>query len=175
MSTETNDTMEGCGGGSWPSPQKEHEWLKQYVGEWESDGEAMMGPDQPPAKLKGVESAAMVGGFWIVSRIDGGVVDVMPYQQVYTIGYDPEKGKYIGTIVDSMSSRVGLYYDGVADEKENKLVMYFDGPTPDQSAQTTYRETTVMKTPDHKHFTSEMKLPDGSWVTTMTIHVRRKK
>jgi len=32
-----------------PAPQKEHEWLKQFVGEWESV-EATILPDQPGMK-----------------------------------------------------------------------------------------------------------------------------
>ena len=29
-------------------PQKEHQWLQKLVGEWTSEGEADMGPGQPP-------------------------------------------------------------------------------------------------------------------------------
>ena len=29
-------------------PQKEHQWLDKFVGEWISEAECMMGPDQPP-------------------------------------------------------------------------------------------------------------------------------
>jgi len=34
-------------------PQKEHAWFKQLVGDWTMEGEALMGPDQPPMKSKG--------------------------------------------------------------------------------------------------------------------------
>src|SRR6185436_14528759 len=36
-----------------PKPQKEHEWLQQLVGEWETEGEAVAEPDKPPVKTKG--------------------------------------------------------------------------------------------------------------------------
>ena len=29
-----------------PKPTKEHEWLKQFVGEWDIDSEASFGPEQ---------------------------------------------------------------------------------------------------------------------------------
>ena len=32
-------------------PQKEHQWLEKLVGEWTYEGEAIMGPDQPPEKF----------------------------------------------------------------------------------------------------------------------------
>jgi hypothetical protein len=32
-------------------PQKEHQWLQRFIGEWTFEGEAMMEPDQPPSKF----------------------------------------------------------------------------------------------------------------------------
>ena len=40
-----------------PAPQKEHEWLKQFVGEWETHSEAVMGPGQPAIKCEGTMNA----------------------------------------------------------------------------------------------------------------------
>src|SRR5688572_28399357 len=31
-----------------PQPTKEHEWLKQFAGEWDVETEAFVAPDQPP-------------------------------------------------------------------------------------------------------------------------------
>ncbi len=48
-------------------PQQEHEWLGQLIGDWESEMECVMGPDQPPMKSKGTESVRSLGGlgaFW---------------------------------------------------------------------------------------------------------------
>jgi hypothetical protein len=48
-------------------PQKEHAWFKQLVGDWTMEGEAFMGPDQPPMQSKGFETVSMLGEFWMVA------------------------------------------------------------------------------------------------------------
>src|SRR4030081_2182291 len=63
------------------------------------------GPGQPPTKLKGVESSRLIGGFWFVAQIKSTVPD-FPYEQILTIGYDPVKKKYIGMVIDSMTSHI---------------------------------------------------------------------
>src|SRR5262245_44558224 len=82
-------------------PLKEHEWLKQFVGEWDSD--ASQEPGKPPQKGKLTESARMLGELWIVAEIKSTDPN-QPMTGVLTIGYDPEKKKYVGTWIDSTSS-----------------------------------------------------------------------
>src|SRR5262245_17188305 len=78
-----------------PPPEKEHAWLEQLAGEWESEIECHMVPDQPPMKGKSSESARMLGGFWLVSEGTGEMMD-MKMTSVLTLGYDPGKKKYVG-------------------------------------------------------------------------------
>ena len=76
-----------------PVPQKEHQWLLQFAGEWETEAEATMEPGKPPIKCKGTESARTVGGFWMIAENKGKFMD-MPVTGVMTLGYDPEKKKW---------------------------------------------------------------------------------
>src|SRR5204862_4531291 len=94
----------------FPKPQKEHEWLQQLVGEWETESEIVAEPGKPPLKSKGSESARMVGGFWIQSEHKGDAFGT-PFTGILTLGYDVEKKKYIGTWIDSMMPRL-WQYDG---------------------------------------------------------------
>src|SRR5215218_10383358 len=73
-----------------PAPQKEHEWLQQLAGEWETETEAVFGPGQPPVKCKGTETTRVLGGFWAVAEVKGNPMG-MPMTGVMTIGYDPQK------------------------------------------------------------------------------------
>src|SRR5437660_3538014 len=84
-----------------PSPQKEHEWLQQLVGEWQTETEADMGPGQPPLKCKGTESVRSLGGYWTHGEVKGDV-NGMPVTGIMTLGYDPQAKKYVGTWVCSM-------------------------------------------------------------------------
>jgi hypothetical protein len=156
-----------------PGPVKEHAVLEKFVGEWESEGEAFMAHGQPPTKLKGVESSRMIGGFWFVAEIKSTVPD-FPYEQILTIGYDPAKAKYIGTVIDSMTSHI-WQYEGTFDATGNVLTWETEGPVPSPETPSKFREVTELKSPDHKVFTSSILAPDGSWNTMMTINIRRKK
>jgi hypothetical protein len=156
-----------------PGPVKEHELLQKFVGEWESEGEAFMVPGQPPAKIQGIESSRLIGGFWFVAQIKSTIPD-FPYEQILTVGYDPGKRKYIGTIIDSMTSHI-WQFEGAFDVTGNILTWETEGPVPNPQTPSKFREVIELKSPDHKVFTSSILGPDGSWNTMMTIHLRRKK
>ena len=49
-------------------PSAEHYWLQKLVGEWTSESECVMGPDQPPMKATGKETVRSVGGLWTIGE-----------------------------------------------------------------------------------------------------------
>jgi hypothetical protein len=151
-----------------PKPTPEHEWLQRFVGEWVSEGEAFMAPDQPPVKLAGIEKTRSLG-FWVVGEITS-TLEHFPYEQIYTIGYNPASGKYTGSVVDSMMSHMWLNEGSV---EGNSITLETEGPCP-VNGTTKFRETTEFKTPDHKVFTSRLLAPDGEWKVAMTINCYRK-
>jgi hypothetical protein len=157
-----------------PVPQKEHKWLEQFTGEWESEIEITMGPGGAVMKGKGTESARMVGGFWIVAESKSEMMG-MPFSSVLTLGYDPAKKKYVGTWIDSMSSYLWNYV-GSVDESGKILTLETNGPSPmapDKISK--FREVTEFKSKDHRVFTSSIQGDDGKWTTFVTVHSRRKK
>ena len=156
-----------------PGPVEEHGLLEKFVGEWESEGEAFMAPGQPPTKLKGVESSRMIGGFWFVAQIKSTIPD-FPYEQILTVGYDPARKQYIGTVIDSMTIYI-WQLEGTLDATGNVLTWETEGPVPDPAKPSKFREVTELKSSDHKVFTSSVLGPDGSWNTVMTIIIRRKQ
>lgn len=160
------------GGFEMPSPVAEHRWLEKYVGEWESEGETFMGPDKPSMKLKGTEKVRSLG-FFVIGEIKSALAE-MPYEQVYTIGYDGEKKKYVGTVVDTMTSYIWPT-EGTVDESGEKLTLLMEGPCPmNPSGWAKFRESTEFKSADHRIFMSEILGEDGQWFTLMRIDARRK-
>lgn len=156
-----------------PTPQKEHAWLKQFVGEWESESEGTM-PGQPPMKCKGTMSSKMLGEFWVVSNLTGNMGS-MTMNGLQTIGYDSEKKKYVGTWVDNMMNHLWKY-EGTVDDSGKKLTLEADGPSFTQPGKTgKYRDAYEFKSTDHIYMTSSMLTDDGKWVTFMTAQVKRKK
>jgi hypothetical protein len=155
-----------------PKPQKEHEWLRQLVGEWESEADIVVDPAKPPEKMKGTESGRMIGGFWAVLENKGDFMG--PFSGILTLGYDAGKKKYVGTWIDSKGSTL-WHYVGAVDASGKVLTLESEGPAPgDPSKTVKYRESIEVKDKDHKVFTS-MTEKDGAWVTFLTVHYRRKK
>lgn len=157
-----------------PTPQKEHDWLKQFVGEWESEGEGTMGPGQPAMQCKGTMSTRMLGGFWMISDIKGDMMGA-PVQAVHTVGYDTQAKKYIGTWVDSVMNHMWTY-SGSVDSSGKILTLEADGPDmtkPGKMAK--YRDVYEFKSKDHFTMSSQMFGEDGKWHQFMTSNVHRKK
>lgn len=155
-----------------PKPQREHEFLKKFVGEWESVGEGTMGEGQPPMECKGTASNRMLGGFWMVSNGKGEVMGD-PMENVMQVGYDAKKGKYIGTWVDSFTNHMWKYEGTV---EGDKLTLNAEGPDmTDPSKTANYRDAFEFKSPDHYVMTASAQGKDGKWVTFMTADVKRKK
>jgi hypothetical protein len=156
-----------------PGPQKEHEWLQQFVGEWESESEASAAPGQPAMKCTGTMSARMLGGFWVISDFKSNMLGTT-VSAVQTVGYDPQSKKYVGSWVDSMINHLWRY-EGTVDDTGKVLTLEAEGPnfvTPGKTAR--FRDVYEFKSKDHIVTTSQMQGEDGKWVTFMTGNVRRK-
>lgn len=156
-----------------PQPTKEHEWLKQFAGEWDVETEAFMEPGQPPMKMKGTESARMLGGFWIVGENKGEFMGA-PFTGIMTFGYDPEKKKYIGTWVDSNTSTLWQYL-GTANASGKILTLETEGFCPLEGKVCQFKNTFEFKSKDHRVLTGTKLGKDGKWTTAMTVTARRKK
>lgn len=155
-------------------PEKEHEWLKQFVGEWDSEAEGTAGPGQPAIKCKGTTSSKMLGGLWVVSESKADVMGTQIHS-VQTIGYDPKTKKYTGTWVDSMLNHMWKY-EGTVDSTGKIITLEAEGPSFTEEGKTgKYRDAYEFKSKDHIVATSSMLGEDGKWVTFMTGNMKRKK
>jgi hypothetical protein len=156
-------------------PDPEHEWLQQLTGEWDAEVEAHMEPGKPPQKSKGTQSVRAVGGFWILSEING-ICPAMdaPFTGLLTLGYDQDQKKFVGTWVDSMGSYLWKY-EGTLDPARRRLTLTTEGPCPmAPDKRSRFREVIELTSKDHQVFTTSIQGEDGKWVTMMTCHSRRK-
>ena len=160
-------------GPQFPQPQKEHEWLKQLAGEWDAQGECVMAPGQSPMKMKATVTGRTLGAFWAMTEIRGDMAGTQ-MTGVMTVGYDPEKKKYVGTWVDSMTNHL-WHYTGSVDESGKKLTLEAVGPDMTQPGKKmNYRDAWEVKDKDHIVMTSSCE-KDGKWFTFATNNLRRKK
>jgi hypothetical protein len=155
-------------------PSKEHQWLEQLVGEWETEMEGSGGPDQPPVKHTGTETVRSLS-VWVQCEGLSPVPDGKPMQTVMTLGYDPAKKKFVGTFIGSMMTHLWVY-EGDLDAGGKKLVLNAEGPSfTDPTKTALYKDTIEIVSPDHRTLSSQFRADDGTWHHFMTAHYRRKK
>lgn len=156
-------------------PQKEHQWLQELVGEWTYEVDATMEPGKPPEKFKGTESVRSIGGLWTLAEGKGEMPGGGVATTIMTLGYDPQKKRYVGTFIGSMMTHLWVY-DGALDEAERALTLQAEGPSmAAEGKMATYRDVIEFKSHDHRVLTSYVLGDDGTWHGFMTGHYRRKK
>ncbi|MBA3315544.1 MAG: DUF1579 domain-containing protein [Planctomycetota bacterium] len=157
----------------FPKPQKEHEWLKQLAGEWDTTAEMKM-EGQPAMTCKGSESARMLGGFWLVSEGKANPMG-MQMESLMTLGYDAKSKKYVGTWADSMNEHMWKY-EGTLDPTGKILTLETEGPNFFAGGKMTkFKDILEIKDKNHKALSSQIQMEDGTWVTFMTGTYTRKK
>ena len=83
-------------------PQSQHAWLQQLVGEWtyEVDGEEKAG---------GREIIKPIGPLWIVGESEFTMPGGGTGTARITVGFDPQKGRFVGTWIGSMMTYLWVY------------------------------------------------------------------
>ncbi len=158
-----------------PEPQKEHDWLHRLIGDWSFEGECVMGPDQPPMKSTGATSVRSLGGIWILCEGTGDAPDGTPVNSIITLGYDPQKKRFVGSFIASCMTHRWIY-DGALDDAGKVLTLEAEGPSfTGDGTMVQYQDIIEIETDDHWILKSRMPGEDGQWIQFMTGHYRRKQ
>ena len=156
-------------------PQKEHQWLQKLVGEWTFEAEATMGPGKPTERAEGTESVRSLGGLWFLAEGQGEMPGGGAATTLMTLGYDPQKKRYVGAWIGSMMTHLWVY-DGELDAAERVLTLEAEGPSmAAEGKMAKYKDVIEIKSEDHRVLTSHMLGDDGEWHELMTANYRRKK
>ena len=154
----------------------QHAWLHQLVGEWQFEGESVVAEGEPAMKSSGTESVRKLGDAWVLCEgrgpMGGGLALTL-----FTFGYDPAKGHFVGTFIGSMMTHLWIYDRGELDAAGRTLALYAEGPAfdgpPGTMAQ--YRDSIEIVGPDERILRSHLKGPDGNWTLFMTLRYRRTR
>jgi hypothetical protein len=155
-------------------PQKEHQWLDKFIGEWTWESECSMGPEQPPTKTKGTEVVRSLGGLWIIAEGEGEMPDGNSGTTIMTLGFDPKKECFVGTFIGSMMTYLWPY-NGSLDTDQKILTLDSEGPNFSEGTIVPYKDIIEFVSNDHKILTSQILMEDGNWTQFMTAHYRRTK
>ena len=91
------------------------------------------------------------------------------------LGYDPEKGRFVGTWLGTMMSKLWVY-EGFLDETKRVLTLESEGPSMTKEGETgKYRDIFTIIDEDYHTMTGNFLGDDGVWHEMMTMHFRRKK
>jgi Protein of unknown function (DUF1579) len=155
------------------APQKQHQWLDKFIGEWTSETEFSMEPNGEPSKSTGTEVVRSIGGVWIVAEGDSDMPDGCAGKTIMTLGFDPQLDRFIGTFVGSMMTHLWLY-NGSLDATEKVLTLDTAGPNFSQTAIAKYQDIIEFVSDDYRVMKSRILLEDGNWNHFMTAHYRRQ-
>ena len=157
-------------------PEKEHDWLQQFVGEWAYEHEMPAEPGKPAEKFTGTETVRSLGGLWVVAEGRGDMPGGGTADMVLTLGFDAKRGRFVGTWVGSMMDYLWVY-EGSLNEAGRALTLETEGPDVmgGGGGMTKFRETVELVDRDTRLFRSAMLRTDGEWVTIMSARYRRLK
>ena len=149
-----------------PQPTAEHIWLQKLVGEWTVTMDSNMGPDQPPFHDEGTETVRSMGGLWTIA--DG--TNTYGTSQM-TLGYDPAKGRFVGSFIASMMTFFWSY-DGVLEG--NTLTLNATGPSFANDGTMVQYQDIIEFVDDNTRFLRARMLKDGVWVQFMEAKYTRQ-
>ncbi len=156
-------------------PQKEHAWLQKLIGEWTYESKAVVEPGKAAETCGGTESVRSLGGLWILAEGQGEMPGGAPATMLMTLGYDPQRKRFVGTWVGSMMTHLWVY-DGALDAAERVLALDSDGPSmTGDGKMARYRDAIEIVSDDHRILTSSVLGEGGAWQPFMTAHYRRKQ
>lgn len=156
---------------------EQHRWLHQLIGEWSFEIECAA-PDGTSQKQAGTQTVRKLGDAWILlddrgplpaSEGGGEALTQM------TLGYDPDKGHFVGTFIGSMMTHLWWYQRGTLDADRRRLTLDAEGPsfdgTPGKLAN--YRDVIEIVGPDERVLRGNLQAADGSWTCFTTARYRR--
>ena len=151
----------------YEEPAKEHQWLKGLIGDWTFEGECIMGPDQPPARMSGAETVRALGERWAICESTTPMPEGGTATNVLSLGYDPAKGKFVGTFLSSAMNALWVY-EGTLDADGTVLTLDTEGPSMTGEGRARYQDIIALTASGERRFSSRIEMPDGAWVTFMT-------
>jgi Protein of unknown function (DUF1579) len=145
------------------------------VGEWDFESECEMGNDQPKSKTVGKQRTQALGSLWTLGEMEMPGPDSKPMRSIMTLGFDPERKKFVGTFVTACMTYLWLY-EGSLDASRRVLTLDCEGPSfTGDGSMAKYQDIIEVVDQDTYLFSSRFLGADGNWVKFMHgKHTRTK-
>jgi len=151
-----------------------HEFLKNFVGEWEVTTTAWMQPGaEPVASQNKAEAKLILGGRFLMVDFKGSMFG-QSFEGIQIIGYDNYQKKFNSFWIDSSST--GFYLTKGSREKDKNVIIETGlWPDPVSGTDMEVRTITTLVSKDEYVFEMIMILPDGTEFKSMENRSKRKK
>ena len=133
----------------------------------------MMEATAAPVRWAAEETVRGLRDPWSVGESRGEMPGGGQSITIMTLGYDPQKERYVGTFVGSMMTNLWVYERSL-DESGNVLTLDTEGPGMKKGTMAKYKDVIEFKTDDLRTLTSVVQGEDGQWTRIMTADYRRK-
>lgn len=152
-------------------PNEHHTWLRRMVGNWEYKHTCGQGPEGEPVMTSGTEAISAFSDLWIVGDGEGEIPGVGRMHMRITLGYDPNRGRYIGSWIGSpMGSQ--FVYEGT--REGDVLTLDTTGPSfADPRKTARYQDIIELHGDDRRVLRSRCLGENGSWTEFMQGEYRR--
>jgi hypothetical protein len=153
-------------------PLSAHPFLRQLLGEWTFETVAVMAAEQPAEQFRGRETVRQVGP-WLLLEGQGAIPNGGQATNVMTLGFDPDRQRFVGTFLTSMMTYLWIY-DGQLDAAEKVLTLDTEGPSfAGDGSLARYQDWIEFHSPDHRTLSSRVLQADGTWHHFMQAHYHR--
>ncbi|MFT4173998.1 MAG: DUF1579 domain-containing protein [Rhodocyclaceae bacterium] len=151
---------------------KDHQWLRQLLGDWRYETDSAAEPGTPPDRHQGTERVRELGPLWVLCEGQGDMPGGGIAQTLMTLGSAGE-GKFVGSWIGSMMTHLWRY-EGTLDAARKVLTLSAEGPDFDHPGRTRrYRDVIEILAPDHRTLSAFMQCDDGTWRQFMIAHYWR--
>ena len=120
----------------------------------------MMEATAAPVRWAAEATVRGLGDLWSVGESRGEMPGGGQSITIMTLGYDPQKERYVGTFVGSMMTNLWVY-EGSLDESGNVLTLDTEGPGMKKGTMAKYKDVIEFKTDDLRTLTSLVQGEDG--------------
>ena len=150
---------------------RQNAFLQKLVGVWDvTSAPGENGSDY----AVWTEIVRSLNGRWVVAEGEGKMPGGQMAETLMTLGYDQEKGKFIGTWIGSMMDHMWVY-EGFLDKLGRTLMLDTTGPDLENKGRiATYREAITIINENERVFTSTVRQADGNWKALMVAKYHRK-
>jgi hypothetical protein len=155
-----------------PTPQ--HQWLGRLIGEWTFRHDVPRTDDARVTTIEGTEVFRAIGPLWVQGEAVSPLPDGGMSMSLMTLGWDPAKGRFVGTWVGSVMPTLWVY-DGELEPDGQTLSLYSEGPAMDgTSGLVPYKDVVAFIDDNTRTLTGHTKAADGAWSPFMTVEYRRR-